>query len=94
MAPDDPLILCYLSQAHYDMGGIEEAVNQLLLALEKDPRCPEAHFQLGVAFAAAKIYREAIREWEAVLASGDDTPLARQARANIAEARAILDAPR
>jgi hypothetical protein len=47
-----------------------------------DPKSQDAHFNLGVAFAEANIYGEAIREWEAVIAIDSTTSVGQQAKQN------------
>lgn len=56
-------------------------------ALDLDEKCAEAHFGLGNLFAEAGIYKEAIREWERVLAIDEKHRLATRAKANIEKVR-------
>jgi len=91
-APRDPLVLCNQALAHAAMGDTGAAVRLCVEALEIDPRSQLAHFQLGVAFAEAGILREAMREWEAVIAIDGHSAAGQQARQNLARLRILLDA--
>jgi cytochrome c-type biogenesis protein CcmH/NrfG len=62
-------------------------------ALSIDPESQLAHYNLGVAFADAGIYKEAIREWNAVVAAGPSTDAARQAQDNIRVLRNLMRQP-
>ena len=91
VAPDDVLAICNEAISYYALGETEKAVRDLVRATEIDPRNQLAHFQLGIAFADAKIYKEAIREWEAVIAADSTTEAAAQAGANIRRLQAMLE---
>jgi cytochrome c-type biogenesis protein CcmH/NrfG len=53
------------------------------MALELDPESVEAHYNMGVAFADAQMYQEAVSEWTQVAKIAPDTEAARAAIANI-----------
>ncbi|MFH1278539.1 MAG: tetratricopeptide repeat protein [Candidatus Eisenbacteria bacterium] len=67
--------------------GLPAAVEAYRRALDLDENCVEAHFGLGNLFAETGIYKEAIREWERVLAIDEKHRLATRARSNIEKAR-------
>jgi tetratricopeptide (TPR) repeat protein len=68
LAPDDPLPLINKgSLLYFQFKRTYEAKVALTKALELDPDNANAHFNLGVLFADANLFREAQREWEQVL---------------------------
>jgi tetratricopeptide (TPR) repeat protein len=67
--------------------GIGLAVQEYQKAIELDPKCAEAYFGMGVLFARMGILKEAIREWEKVIAIDPNGRMAPQAERNIAQAR-------
>jgi tetratricopeptide (TPR) repeat protein len=88
---EDASLRVHRAKCAYAMGAIGLAVEDLVRALEIDPAHQLAHFELGVAFADAGIYAEAIREWGAVLSANPETPIAVQARENIRVLRGVQD---
>jgi tetratricopeptide (TPR) repeat protein len=73
------------------LGETAPAVDCLVAALEADPGSQPAHFQLGILFAEAGIYAEAVREFEAVVASDPKSEAAQQARMNLSRLRRMID---
>lgn len=69
------------------------AWNYLSRALEIDPIDPQPHFYLAIFFWESMMYREAIVEWERVIAFDGDGFLARKARENIVRLQKALNAP-
>jgi tetratricopeptide (TPR) repeat protein len=67
-----------------------EAMAQYRKALSIDPKCPEAHFNMGTAFAELGIFREAIREWQEVVVIGRPNHLVSQSKENIVRAEGKL----
>jgi len=94
LAPEDPFLLCQVAAARSAMGEVEASVRALLQAIAIDPGNQTAHYRLGVAFAEAGIYKEAIREWQAVLRSDETSDIAAMARRNITLARSRMSASR
>ncbi len=80
---DDLSAMCNLAQAYYAMGDAENAVGSLVRAIKIDDQYQDAHFLLGIYFAEAKLYLEALREWQAVIDIDPSSAGAIQARANI-----------
>lgn len=68
LAPDDSLASCRLATSVYAQGKTTEAVNLLRELMSKQPRSSCAYFTMGVAFADAGLYRDAIRMWKKVVA--------------------------
>jgi tetratricopeptide (TPR) repeat protein len=81
--PTDTGILCHKGQALYALQRREEAVRHYLQAIRLDPRGQIAHYWLGIAFADAGIYREAILEWQRVVEVDDGSELGRAAAEGI-----------
>jgi tetratricopeptide (TPR) repeat protein len=65
-------------------------MNEFRKAIEVNPKSYEAHYQIGVAFADAGIYREAIRVWEHVIELAPDSDAAKAAKENIGVVQSIL----
>jgi cytochrome c-type biogenesis protein CcmH/NrfG len=84
IAPNDPLPYINLASLLYFHSKKKyEAKTALAKALELDPKNPDAHFNLGVMFADANLYREAKLEWEEVLEITKDGPAAALAKENL-----------
>jgi Flp pilus assembly protein TadD len=81
--PTDTGILCHKGQALYALKRREEAVQLYLAAIRLDPKSQIAHYWLGIAFADAGIYREAIREWEKAAEVDDGSEIGRAAAEGI-----------
>jgi tetratricopeptide (TPR) repeat protein len=83
--------LCNLGASHYNRGEYARAIDFYRQALALDPQSQDAHYNLGVAFAEATIYREAILEWRAVMAIDSTTAVAKQAAKNADLLQEVLD---
>ena len=92
--PDNPAALTNLAIAHYTSGRTETAVGLLTRAIAIDSGDQLAHFQLGIAFADTKLFEEAVREWQAVIAAGAETAAGRRALKNIERIEGIFTAER
>ena len=68
----------------------QEAADEYRRALEIDPGCVEARFGLGVLFARAGIYEEAIREWQRALRADPRHRLSARLHTNITDAERRL----
>lgn len=80
---DDQIALCRLGASLYASGLKPAALDTLRLTIDRHPQSYCAYFTLGVAFADAQIYKEAIAAWEKVVEYGGDTPEAESARESI-----------
>ncbi len=91
-SPDDALLHAFyadfLTEEQVETKkAIGMAVREYQKAIELDAKCAEAHFGMGVLFARMGILKEAIREWEKVLAIDPKGRMAPQAKKNIDQAR-------
>ena len=67
----------------YSTGDYGRAVDLLRALIAKTPSAYCAYFTLGVAFADAGIYMDAIRMWEKVVALAPNSPEALSAKESI-----------
>ncbi len=67
----------------YASNHIYDAIEQYRKALSLDPKCLEALFMLGNAFAEQEMYREAVIQWKRVQAAGAGSDEARMAGDNL-----------
>ena len=88
--PNDAVALAYYGELQWTQGRKSQAVDTYRKALEIDPNCAEAHFNMGVAFAEMGILREAVREWELVAKAGKPADLAERAKENVKKAEERL----
>lgn len=83
LAPNDSLAACRMASSLYAQGKYDESMNGLRAVIAKNPRAHCAYFTLGVAFADAGIYRDAIRMWKKVIELAPDSPEAVSAKESI-----------
>jgi tetratricopeptide (TPR) repeat protein len=86
----DEIALCRLAASLYAGAYRTAAMDTLRLTIRKHPESYCAYFTLGVAFADAQMYEEAIRSWEKVVEFAPDTPEAQSARESISTLRQLL----
>lgn len=75
--------MCNEAQAYYAIGDVAVAVARLQQVIDIDNASQIAHFYLGICFVESGIYKEALREWEAVVAIDSESEAGRQASQNI-----------
>jgi len=83
--------LCNLGNSQYGMGRIADATALYRKALRIEPKSQEANYNMGVAFADAQIYREAINYWKRVVAIDSTTVIAQSAKSSIQVLQDFLD---
>jgi Flp pilus assembly protein TadD len=83
LMPGDSVASCRLASSLYAQGNHAEAIDLLREVIARSPRAYCAYFTLGVAFADAGIYRDAIRMWEKVVELAPTSPEAVSARESI-----------
>jgi tetratricopeptide (TPR) repeat protein len=83
VTPGDELATCRLASSLYAQSKQSDAVQLLRDMIREKPKAYCAYFTMGVAFADAGIYREAIRMWKKVVELAPDSPEAASARESI-----------
>ena len=83
VSPGDELATCRLASSLYAQAKQSDAVQLLRDMIREKPKAYCAYFTMGVAFADAGIYREAIRMWKKVVEIAPDSPEAASARESI-----------
>jgi protein O-GlcNAc transferase len=81
--PEDSVAACRMASSLYSQSKHAEATKMLWSIIQKSPRAYCAYFALGVAFADAGIYKEAIRTWRKVVELAPGSPEAASARESI-----------
>jgi len=81
--PEDVLALCHLGFSQTLIGDLDAAMKLYKRALAIDPNSSQAHYNLGLAFAEAKLFKEALVEWETVVRLEPDGDLGRAAADNV-----------
>lgn len=72
--PGDSVAACRLATSLYSQGKISESVKLLDQLIHSSPRAHCAYFSMGVAFADAGIYRDAMRMWRKVVELAPASP--------------------
>jgi tetratricopeptide (TPR) repeat protein len=80
-----------LGMVHYTEMDVNTAVNYFRKALEVDPTSIEAHYNMGLAFAERGLLLEAIREWQAVVDSGEEGETLQRAKLSMERAEKELE---
>jgi tetratricopeptide (TPR) repeat protein len=83
LAPMDSLASCRLATSLYAQGKFPEAMALLRDLIAKQPRSHCAYFTMGVAFADAGLYRDAIRMWKKVVELAPTSAEAQSAKESI-----------
>lgn len=82
-SPDDSIAMCRMASSKYAQGKYDEAIGLLRELIRKKPGSYCAYFTLGVSFADAGLYRDAIRQWRKVVALAPESPEALSAKESI-----------
>ena len=83
IAPNDSLASCRLATSLYAQGKFSESMTLLRDLIARQPRSHCAYFTMGVAFADAGLYRDAIRMWKKVVELAPSSPEAQSAKESI-----------
>jgi cytochrome c-type biogenesis protein CcmH/NrfG len=83
VSPSDTVATCRLASSLYSQAKYQEAVDLLRSVIKKTPTAYCAYFTLGVSFADAGLYRDAIRMWRKVVELGPGSPEAVSAMESI-----------
>jgi superkiller protein 3 len=89
--PQDVLAHCHLGHYYHVRGGLGRAVSYYQMALEIDPESAQAHYNLGLAFADSRLFSEAVREWERVVALSPDSEVGKTAAENVKLIKTYMD---
>jgi tetratricopeptide (TPR) repeat protein len=90
VSPKDVTVLCNKGQALYALRKYPQAIDLYRQGIRIDANAQLPHYLLGVAFADAGIYREAIVEWEKVVQIDPKTEAATTANEGIKVLRTLL----
>jgi len=88
--PTDAKAYNNLGMVYYTDLDVNTAVNYFRKALEVDPTSIEAHYNLGLAFAERGLLKEAIREWNVVVESGEEGETLQRAKLSVERAQKEL----
>jgi len=91
--PDDLLAHAHAAFIRFLFKDYTTAWEYLSRALEIDPDDPQSHFYLAIFFWESMMHREALIEWERVVALEPAGFLARKARENIVRLQKALNTP-
>jgi len=83
VAPNDSLASCRLATSLYAQGKFTDSMQLLRDLSAKQPRSHCAYFTMGVAFADAGLYRDAIRMWKKVVELAPSSAEAQSAKESI-----------
>ena len=83
LTPADSMAACRMASSKYAQGKYDESMILLRGIIARQPRAHCAYFTLGVAFADAGIYRDAIRMWRKVIEIAPDSPESVSAKESI-----------
>jgi cytochrome c-type biogenesis protein CcmH/NrfG len=83
LSPENEMAMCRLAQSLYATNVHQEAVDMLREVIRKKPQAHCAYFTLGVAFADAGIYKDAVRMWKKVVELAPTSPEAISAKESI-----------
>jgi len=81
--PNDEIAMCRLASSFYAVGIRDSAMDVLREQLKNNPKASCAYFTLGVAFADAGMFRDAIKAWQQVVANSPGSPEAESAGESI-----------
>ncbi len=90
LKPNDPRALCNLGNSFYALKDYDIAFKNYRLAVQADSTFGEGYYYIGIAFADAGMYREAVREWETILRVAPGSEAAKTAKENIDALRSFM----
>jgi tetratricopeptide (TPR) repeat protein len=80
---NDQIAMCRLASSYYAVGQRDSAMDVLREQIKNDPKAHCAYFTLGVAFADANMFRDAIKAWQKVVEIAPKSPEAESATESI-----------
>ncbi len=81
--PGDSVATCRMASSLYSQAKYQESMDLLRNLIVQKPKSHCAYFTMGVAFADAGLYRDAIRQWRRVVELAPDSPEAVSAKESI-----------
>lgn len=81
--PGDSVATCRMASSLYSMAKYQESMDLLRTLVVQKPKSHCAYFTMGVAFADAGLYRDAIRQWRRVVDLAPESPEAVSAKESI-----------
>ena len=91
--PTDEKALCNLGSLHLSQRKTGKALDAFQKVLDHNPSSALAHYNMAIMFAEAKIYREAILEWELAAKHDPDGDVGERSRDNIRIVNDLMNAP-
>jgi Flp pilus assembly protein TadD len=81
--PTDEIAMCRLASSFYAVGMRDSAMEVMRNQIKANPKASCAYFTLGVAFADAGMFRDAIKSWQKVVEYSPGSPEAESAGESI-----------
>lgn len=81
--PKNPDVWSHMGNSYYAQSQHSKAMDLYRKALQIDPNASHALYSIGVAFADAGIFREAVRYWDRVSKLEPDSELGKNASENV-----------
>jgi tetratricopeptide (TPR) repeat protein len=91
--PTDEKARCNLGSLYLRQRRTPEAMAEFQKTLEHNPESALAHYNIAIMFAEAKIYREALAEWETASKLDPDGDIGDRSRENIKIVTDLMNAP-
>ncbi len=91
--PADEKALCNLGSLYMNQRKTSDALKTFETVLDHNPKSSLAHYNLAIMFAEAKIYREAIDEFEAAAKYDSDGDIGQRAQDNVKIIKDLMNSP-
>lgn len=93
LRPEDEKARCNLGALYVRVHRDADALAQFKEVLARIPDSALAHYNLAIMFADSKMYREAVREWQAAADDDPDGDIGRRSRQNVKIVEQMMAAP-
>ncbi len=93
VSPLDEKARCNLGSLYLRQRRVMDAKDEFQKVLDNNPRSSLAHYNMAIMFAEAKIYREAIAEWELAVKYDPDGDIGDRSRDNIDIVKDLMKTP-
>ncbi len=91
--PVDEKARCNLGSLYLRQRRTQDALDEFKKVLDDNPKSSLAHYNMAIMFAEAKIYREAIAEWEQAVKNDPDGDIGGRSRDNIKIVKDLMNTP-